>query len=678
MKKLKLSFIFASILTAALTFQVANAGLAEFFEHKEFPKNYRDEIANLDVNFSASLGSLELINGINLSTKYRYEVESSYIDQYFTRLDKWDLNVEIKPGDVIKNFEDTPFSFSIDKKNSFLFVRQFKSKKEAIKALPYTPKRLPLSGESALKNLNTGDFVSMPATLNIAISAGASTTTVSPVVLTAATNAYWILSGEFNIQVFKLDDSHVRLKLISGRGDARGVSADAGLSFKIFGVNILDRQVDRLFDRDLIQLGYSMTPGSQFIVDYIFDLKDENAREAYDQILKTTFKFSDVVVLNKLDGSRGLKDKLISSYEKADKLFAEDKIRDSKDRRVSRIFKGFSDYKTYAKHLKLALLLTSFKKDSTYAESKVTYIDKNENNLEFLYPTYSKFMETKIGKGKWYFDFKDQIFQNNFGLIPRRNSEDTKTRTPDLGLTFERIDKFFSSAEQKHVRKFMMSQIPPQISEKLDIPEWKNDKTKTDSRINFQLILKAEGFNYLRAYSQKDLRERLLKYTSEKKKEQSLDSPDSKWSRLKNFLFIKRFTKKGRLEMLADQIHSIIQNEINDTEIMTRKLVELNKHGIYDRIGVGFLISLLPQEKLIDLIYLKISMTARDIKAINYEFGNLKYRALYNELDQAQSRISGRGYDLRVTNQDHQMEDIEVTPEKSLYDTLDEDILGLN
>lgn len=676
MKNFKSFLLFASILTATLSTHTASAGFSDFLDHKELPKKVREEIADLDISFSADLVDLDLANGVNLSTKYRYEVESSYMDQYYTRIDKWDLKAQVNVGDIVENFVDVPFSFTVDRKNSFFFVRQFKNKKEATKALPYTPKKLPLSGDLALKNLNVGDFVSLPATLNIAVSAGVSSTTTAPVVLNAGANVFWIISGEFTVQVFKIDETHVRLKLISRRGENRGTSVETGLSFKFFGVRVLDRQIDRLFDRDLAELGYSINPGSQFIVDYVFDLQDAAARDAYDQILKTTLKFKDVVAINKLDGAEGLKDKLISSYEKADKLFAEDKNLDLSERRVSRIFKGFNDYKADSKHLKMALLVTSFKKDNTYTENKVTYIDKNENNLEFLYPTYQKYMETKLGR--WIFDLKDQSFQNNFALIPRLNLEDTKNKNPDFGVIFERKDKFFSGAEQKQVQKFMLGQIPPQIAEKLDIPEWKDGEKKTDSRIYFQLVLKAQGFDYLKAYSLKELKAHLLAYSVKKKKEHTFDSSNSSWSKLKDFLFINRFIKEERLENLAEDLYTILKNENNNTEIMTRKLVKLNEHGIFDKIGVGFLISLLPQEKLANLIYLKVEMTGQDLKAVNYEYGKLNYRALYNELAQAQSRIANRGYDLRLTNQDHEMENKDSSIEIRRHDTVLEDIFGLN
>ena len=679
MKQLKLALFLASILTVTFA-QTANAGLGDYLEKKDIPGKIREEVADLDINFSTDLGDFDLVQGVNIAGKYRYEVEASYQDQYYTRIDKWDLKANINVGDIVENFVELPFSFSVNRQNSFFFVRQFKEKKAALKALPYSPKRLPLSADLALKNLEPGDFVSMPASLNIAVQAGATTSTVTPVVVSANAGVYWILSGEFIVQVFKVDATHVRLKMISRRGYDRGTTAGAGVSFKFFGVRILDRQIDRLFDRDLVQMGYSVNPGAQFIVDYVFDLKNAEAKEAYDQILKTTLKFKDVVVIKKLDASE-LKDKLVSSFEKAEKVFEADKKLDPKDRRITRIFKGFTDYQGHTKKLKMALLFMSYKKDKAYTESKVTFIDKDENNLEFFYPTYSKYMEQKFGK--WIFDLKDQSFQNNFALIPRLNSENTRAKNPDYGVTFERKDKFLSSKEQRLVQKFMIGQVPTMFGDKIDLEAWKSGADKKDARIYMQLVLKAQGFNYLKTYSLAEIDKRLIAYTVQKKKEHILDDSEENtaWERLKDFLFIGRFIKQERLHNLAEDIYTILQNKEDDSEIMTKKLVKLNEHGIFDKIGVGFLISLLPQEQLEELMYLKIEMTAKDIKAVDYEYGKLNYRALYNELTRVQSRISDRSYDLRVTDADHDMENAEnteATKDSRDSDTVLDDILGLN
>lgn len=648
----KYGLILTALLAALLHFE-AHAGLGEILEPGKIVEKVKEEIADLDINFDADLGDLDLAQGLNLSAKYRYEVEPSYQNQYYTRIDKWDVKTNLNVGDLVPNVIEAPLSFSIARQNSFFFVRQFKSKMLALGSAPYTPKRLPLTASKALAELEAGDFVSLPANLTIAVGAGVGTATVAPVVLAANANVYYVISGEFTIQVFKIDESHVRLKMISKRGYDRGAGVSAGASFKFFGIRILDRQVDRLFDRDLIQLGYSVNPGAQFILDYVFNLKDADSAAAYNQILGSTLKFRDVVVLNELDNARELKDKLISNFEKAEKIFEADKDKEPAKRRVSRIFKGFNNYKGHTNHLKLALLLTSFTNDRTYTENKITYIDKNENNLEFFYPTYSRYLETKLGK--WFFELKDQSFQNNFGLIPRFNKEDTASRDPDFGLTFERKDKIFSPAEQRSVQKFMIGEIPAIVGSAVNLDQWKSGTEKRDTRLFFQLILKSQGFDFLRKYSRKELKERLVAYVIEKKKLHVLDNSETAWDKLKDFLFLSKYIKNEQVRELGDDLFDILQTSAGHSETMLKRLVKLNEHGIFDKIGVGFLISLLPQEQLEDLIYIKLEMIARDLKPIHYEFGRLNYKALYNELNEVQSRLSNRSYDLRITPNDQDM-----------------------
>ncbi|MBC7714286.1 MAG: hypothetical protein H7177_13160 [Rhizobacter sp.] len=662
MKKLSLKFILASILTVLLTAN-SHASLHDYLETKDIPGKVKKEIANLDIQFGADIANIDLIDGINISSKYSYDVEASYQDQFYTRIDKWDLKGAINVGDIVDNFVDLPFSFSVNREQSFFFVRQFKKKKEALLALPYSPKHLPLTADLALKSLNPGDFVSIPANLNVAIEARANSASVTPVVLSANAGVYYVLSGEFIIQVFKIDESHVRLKLISTRGYNRGVSGGAGLSFKLFGIRILDKQIDHLFDRDLVQLGYQINPGAQFIADYIFDLKNDESKEAYDQILKTTLKFKDAVVINKLDNASVLKDKLISSFEKAEKIFAEDKLKEPKDRRISRIFKGFNDFRGDTKKVKFALLVTSYTKDTAYTENKVTFIDKNENNLHFFYPTYSKYITTKFGK--WIFDFKDQTFMNNFGLIPRLNTEDINVKNPDFGLSFERRDKLFRSIEQRMVQKYMIGQIPEVFGPLIDMSEWKKVADRTDSRVFFQLILKSQGFKYLSGYSEEQLNTALQAYVEHIKTLHMLDE-DVGLEKLKDFLFVNRFVTKSSLKQLASKLYIILENKEGNSEIMLSKLVKLNDHGVFDKIGVGFLISLLPQDQLKDLIYFKLEMTAKKLKPVSFEFGTLNYRALYKELTEVQARITNRSYDLRVTDQDHEMEN--TSAEEDLYE----------
>lgn len=631
--------------------------LSNYLDRKEMQKKIRETIADQDINFNVDLGNIDLVEGINLSNKYRYDVEASYINKFYTRIDKWDMNAGVNVGEVLKDLVDVPFGFSINRSNSFFFVRQFPTKMEALKALPYAPNKLPLNAKLALKNLKPGDFVSMPANMNVAIGASASTSVVGPVGLSANAGVSFVLSGEFTIQVFKLDETHVRLKLITKRGRDSAANAGMAASFNIFGIRLLDRQIERFVERDFAQFGFSYNPGAQFIIDYVFDLKDPEAQEAYNQVLSSTLKFKDLIVADMVNPS-DLKDKLISSYEKADDLFYLDQKMPPKERRVQRIFKGYSSYSGHTRHVKLAFLVTSYQKDRTFTDSRVTFIDKKEKNLQFYYPTYSKYIEAQLGKK--FFKLKDQTYQNNFGLIPRFQMEDSTLKNGDLGLTFERKDRYFTTYEQKAVEKFMLAQIPTTLARDIDFSQWKDGTKKIDSRIFFQLVLKAQGFEYLKNYPVEELRKKILLYVDEKKRLSVIDKndEDTKSEELKNFLLIDRWIEKERLLTLANKIGAILKNP--NIEEMIHSLVALNEGSVFDKIGVGFLISLLPQDKLEELAYLKLEMIGKDLTPIQVEVGTLNYRLLYKELNEIQSRLSNRGYDLRLSNEDQSMEDMEI------------------
>lgn len=657
MKKLKIiliSLIITAFLSPVLTSQAAT--LDDYLEKKSIPSKISNAIANLDINFGFKLANIDPIDGANLSGKYNYEVEASYLNKFYTRMDKWDIQTAINVGEILKDTLDLPFSFSVNRNSSFIFVRQFQKKKEAATALPYSLKNLPLNATQALL-LESGDFVSMPANLNVAVSLQASTTLISPVIVAANAGVYFVLSGEFMVQVFKLDETHVRLKLMTKEERDLSGKANIGLSFDIFGVRVLDHQIDRFFERDLFQFGKMYTPGSQFIVDYIFDLKNMDAQEAYNQILSSTFKFKDFAIANVLDGSN-LKDKIISSYEKAEAIFEADKNLEPKDRRVQRIFKGFNNYQAHTQHWKFSFFIASYTKDRTYSESKLTFIDKKENNLEFFYPTFTKYTESNYGK--WGFSSKDQSIQTNFGLNFKLNLEDSKTKNPDLGLIFERKDQYLKASEQKKVKKFLLTQIPADLAKDIDLSIWSDGQEKIDSRINFHLAIKFQGFGYLKNISIEEMKQRLLDYITEKEMMDFKDTTHTNilfLNNIKNYFKIQS-SKKEAVLSLADSLTQILK--IENSEKMLKELLGLNKIEIFENFGMGFLISLLPENKLIDLVYMKLEIISKDLEPVIANFGSQNFHVLYNQLGQIQARLSNRNYDLRITHEDLNMENLDT------------------
>ena len=651
------------IITSVLCFHVNLShadNLQDFLERIDIKQKIREKIANQDINFGTDIGKINIVNGVSLTAKYQYDVEASYINKAYTRIDKWDLAARIDAGDLLKDLIDIPFSFSINRDNSFFFVRQFQNKKDAIIALPYTPLKLPLNAKLALKNLEIGDFVSIPANLNIAVGVKASTSMVSSVIVNANAEVFYVISGEFIVQVFKLDNTHVRLKLIAKSSRDFSAKAGIGIGFNIFGIKILDNQLDKMLERDLAQYGYSYDPGAQFIVDYVFDLSNDKAAEAYNQILNSNFKFKDLIVTDMINGKE-LKDKIISSYEKADAIFEEDKNIEPKNRRVQRLFKGFNNYQGHTRHLSFSFLITGYTKNRTFTENNITFVDKKENNLEFFYPNLTKYTETHLGK--WFYAINDKSLLNNFGLIPKFNLRIEENRNPDLGFTFERDDKFFTIKEQRLVERYLLTQIPKDLVQNIGLNQWRDGVKKIDSHIFFELVLKSQGFPYLKNIPAAELKAKLFAYYQEKR-EYYLAEENSNEKELKNLFYLYGKTKKIQLSLLADSLSTILL--IQDNKEMLKKLVSLNEFGIYDKIGLGFLISLLPQERLSELVYLKLQITALKMKPIDVEKGVLNYKVIYNELNLIQNRLSNRGYDLRLSDADRNLEDLDLESQQRI------------
>ena len=336
------------------------AGLSDVLKPSNIQERVRQEVADLDISFRVNLFDVDLFEGLGISSRYRYEVEPSYIANYHTRVDRWEVNADIRAGDILDGVIESPIYLNIDRDSSIYFVRQFQSKWDALKAAPYLLNRLPVNADRAIKYLSPGDFVSIPSEMTVAF--GASTGFLDQVDgINAEANLYYMLKGKFLIPIFRMTDNKVRVKLIAQKSNGIGGSSEIGAELEFFGVSILDKQIKRIFELDGLELGMGKGKGSQFLIDYIFDLSDANAREAYNSILSSTYKFKDLEVFREFTSNRELEIRLLSSYELADSISKDDA--DLENKRVERVFKGANDFDYDNSRIKLGLVLASFDRD---------------------------------------------------------------------------------------------------------------------------------------------------------------------------------------------------------------------------------------------------------------------------------------------------------------------------
>ncbi|MBT3786632.1 hypothetical protein HOF92_16780, partial [bacterium] len=450
-------FFWLLIFPITLLLPHSHAGLKNYLESAKIKEEIKNEIAELDIGFKVDLFDLNLAEGVGISSRYRYEVEPSYIDDWYTRIDKWVLNTDLRPGDFIKDL-DLPISVNVGNGMEVVFVRQFKTRKEAMKALPYTFARLPLKAKLARSKLQPGDFVSLPANLNVMVSAG---TTATDGFLSAGAHTHYLLSGAFQIHLFRMKDDKVRVKLMALRKRGLGASASADIDFKIFGIGLVDRRIKRFIGVNIADLRYDKETGNLFLMDFIFDLKDSQSRKAYNQILGSTYKFKNLKILNPFQSHKEISQQLISDLTLTEDIFKEDREKPVERRRVDRIFKGSNEFERKSKNFKLGFKLIKYSKEQAYTENQISFVDREEKKHHYFFPTH-----TVVKKNSFLFGFaKSSTVMNYFALWPTDKDGRSLDESRHITVSKDPLDPDGD---------ILISKLPPLEGASGDSPDYKD------------------------------------------------------------------------------------------------------------------------------------------------------------------------------------------------------------
>jgi len=663
------------ILFLTLIILPTHAGLRKYLENADLKEEIKAEIAELDIGFNVDIFDLNITEGIGIATGYRYEVEPSYINDWYSRIDKWVLNTNLRPGDFLKD-ADLPISINVDNGLEVLFVRQFKTRKEAMTAIPYTFAKLPLKAELARKNLKPGDFVSLPARLNIVVSAGLG---VTEGIVRQSANTHYLLSGEFQIHIFRMKDDKVRIKIIALRKRQKGADVSTDLDFKIFGIGIVDRRIKKLIDMNLAKLDWNKQTGNLFLMDFVYDLKDPKSRKAYNQILSSTYKFKNMKILNPFQSHREIEDQLISDLTMTEELFYKDREKSQANRRVDRVFKGSNEFENKKSGYKIGFNIAKFSKEQTYSENQITYVDRKDKKHHFFFPTHTVVKERKLLFG---FSRTSKIM-NYFALWPtnaqgqsldesrrvqvlegRNGSDDILVQElppidapegespdfKDFGMSVDMKNKRSWGWEQREFKEYLQRNIPGFIYDQIPWGDWEEEKKRFNARYFFQVIIHKVAIGNLARTTRGSLHKKMDAYMETIPLPRVVDSgghknhgPKPTWQ--SQHAWSIRKTVKGLDQALS------MEHVYSDRERI-QKLIELRKHEAFQELGAGFMISLMDHRKLPKHISITLHMSAKDTQTLTFQFGEHELQELYKELQYVQGVMNNRSFDMRLMKEE--------------------------
>jgi hypothetical protein len=158
----------------------------------------------------------------------------------------------------------------------------------------------------------------------------------------------------------------------------------------------IDDQVESLLGTNLFKINRSRIKGQQLTVDYVFDLRDEEACMAFEAIVFKTLKFKATQVGKEFLVENNLDEIVFGDLEPAELLFQADKDLDPEDRRVDRCFMGSNYALTNANSFKIGIKLANYKTSTSDTRNRVRVIDENDRTTNYLYPIYTRNTESSF------------------------------------------------------------------------------------------------------------------------------------------------------------------------------------------------------------------------------------------------------------------------------------------
>jgi hypothetical protein len=633
-------------------------GLEETKKDKSVGRRILDRLGSLDISFKADILDLEIVEGVHAALRYRYRVEPSYKGDYHLRMDRWRLQTDLRPGDLIGGSETTRIGLNMSHGAEVLFVRAFKSKKEAFTSLPYAWKQIPFTADDIISKLEIGDFVAFTANMNVLVGASS---LVGPAASFPATFAtHYLVSGEFQVHVFKTEENKASLKLFAIRKKEKSGSVRVGYAddLRITGLRVVDRRIERLSNlTDVFRLQYKSTESNLLMVDYRLDLRDPAVRDAYDGVMSSALELKTLSIANPLKGDHELANRLISDVTPFENIFTREKPRVAQDRSIDRVFKGRNDIdKSSQTGFRFGAILFRFEQEREYVENALTSIDADETPEFYRLHTFQRRNESK-----WWFSYYKAESVSRASLLFETDKDHSIRALKDVVFEWDYRDKSLTKSEFKMVQAAVRQAVPEFVYSKIKWGAWAKPDEHANSRFLYRMALHPEAMERLGRLNQQmnagvgaNMVERLSDYVL------SIPRPTS--PSIDPFQSSKSELRTSRFHTVVDDYRYDITNiahylgRVFDDRLTAEErsdaFGELRFNNLFIEIGPGFLVSLLEststQADLGKLVYFNVALTADDIPPVYFEYGDVQDRKVLKAAQYIHSVLNARDVDIAI------------------------------
>ena len=387
------------------------------------------------------------------------------------------------------------------------------------------------------------------------------------------------------------------------------------------------------------------------MIDYVLDLKDKEVRDAYNDVIRSSFRFKNLEVLGPLKSVGDITDTLVSNIVGIEEIFQKDKCLSAEKRRVRRIKKGrlVSDQDTAG--VKVGLNIVRIEGSTTYTRSMITLVNGADESPEnFILDSWQRNDSAAFIP---LFGVSESRKVRSMNALYKADVDFNPTEFTDLGVFYDRKENPFNSSEQFSLLEHMKYLLPSQIYERVDqnLGEWKVQERRNAAHLIHQVFFHRGSLKTREGMPEKEIRDRFIAFVDriphlnaqpQTQLYSGQGSNDIHWS--------LRF--KLDIDTVVKALYRVFQVGLTPRERVENVLTVTNV-PLFQEVGVGFLISVLPQEKLEDLIRFSMLWRANETPDLKYHWPETadavmgQHSKLYGTIMSMQSKLFDRGIDLR-------------------------------
>ena len=377
-------------------------------------RTFAEQLATLEPKADLDLIDLDFFPGGTAVAGYEYEVQPAYTKGLYSRTDSWLVDLKLKPEhefNIAEGF-DGKLSAGLQQQTVATFTRFFDDPCKAMTANPYSPRRIPLKAKVALgPKFNIGDYFLFRGSAGFVASAE---------ILSLIGNSVWgvglsgsyLMEGFYQIHIVRIDQKHVRFKVVAHRG--KNISASLGVGyekeFDVFSINVLNNQLEKFVNTKPVRLQANYGQSKVFMVDYVLDLTDKSVAEAFEKVLPKLNSFKNLqmtTAFRKMD----LDSNILLDLSPLEDLYKGD-YQAERVGRIKRNLRTSSEQNAYGFGVQLGNKILGFKLDKGVSTALMSIKAEDESIQRFLLKTWERNWD-----GRFLYSFLRSTREDSFSAL---------------------------------------------------------------------------------------------------------------------------------------------------------------------------------------------------------------------------------------------------------------------